>query len=204
MIKLRVVFTNLLQLPLSPIMLLEIIISIFIFVVSLIFFMSVIFSNPRPTIQSSAWRIHNNSEIGDYSSQRINSDNDALMRPLFNKNRRPSLIDKTDPNISEENLKVSGTPTNINLFAIAKFGNEDRAYVSSPTSPNGAWYKTGDNVEDWIIKKINSTNVVIKKADIDGILLLYNNLGSATFTNSKTILPLGQPIPQNLGAKNPK
>lgn len=204
MIKIREIFINLLQVPLSPIMLLEIVFSIFFLLVSFLFFVSVVFLNPRSTIQASTWRIPNNASVGDYTSQRLNSDDDALMRPLFNKNRRPALIDKSDANISETNLNSTETPNNINLVAIAKFNSEDRAFISTPSSPNGAWYKTGDALEEWTIKKINSTNVVIKKADIDSLLVLYTNNGAASFAKPTSINPLGQVMPQNSGSKNIK
>lgn len=204
MIKIREIFINLLQVPLSPIMLLEIVFSIFFLLVSFLFFVSVVFLNPRSTIQASTWRIPNNASVGDYTSQRLNSDDDALMRPLFNKNRRPALIDKSDANISETNLNSTETPNNINLVAIAKFNGEDRAFISTPSSPNGAWYKTGDALEEWTIKKINSTNVVIKKADIDSLLVLYTNNGAASFAKPTSINPLGQVMPQNSGSKNIK
>lgn len=204
MIKIREIFINLLQVPLSPIMLLEIVFSIFFLLVSFLFFVSVVFLNPRSTIQASTWRIPNNASVGDYTSQRLNSDDDALMRPLFNKNRRPALIDKSDANISETNLNSAETPNNINLVAIAKFNGEDRAFISTPSSPYGAWYKTGDTLEEWTIKKINSTNVVIKKADIDSLLVLYTNNGAASFAKPTSINPLGQVMPQNSGSKNIK
>lgn len=83
-----------------------------------------------------------------------------LSRPIFWRARRPlppSASDrKTDPS-----AQAATTASGFTVAGIVKLGPEARAFLVSPSSPDGKWIVKGDNVDGWTINDITDLDVTL-------------------------------------------
>lgn len=184
---LRQELTRLLQLPLSPLMLIEAAIASFFFFLSILFVLWVSLSNLERKNQITTWHLPNNLDIGNQRVESTFTENDVLMRPIFNKNRRPNPKGKNNNSLSNDNSTLSEAPTNLTLYAIAKTNNEEKIFVKTTAIPDGAWYKVGESLDDWELKKINQNDVIISRGGIDAKLPLYLTDGTNIPDNSPAL-----------------
>jgi hypothetical protein len=90
------------------------------------------------------------------------ADVEALSRPIFAKNRKPSpksAASAVDP------TTISEAPTDLAVTAIVKSKKVAQAFVTSPETPEGAWRKVGDTVGAWTLHKILHAEVVFQNGD---------------------------------------
>jgi hypothetical protein len=158
---------------LSPLMIIQFTISFFFFISSIFFFLWVLLFDNKTKVETIAWTMPKAIDINKLPSLRFNSDADALTRPVFYKTRRQNPNDKLGAMVSENINPLIEAPANLVLVAITKFKNIDKAFVKTASSPEGAWFKLGDRLDDWFIKKIEATSIIIMNGNVDARIDLY-------------------------------
>ena len=190
MLNLKYKLMNYFEIPLSPIDIIQLVASSLILFLTILNLFFVFFSSSLSNIKPSGWRLQNNFDSSIVESRRLNSDNDALARPMFNKSRRPNPKDKLDTLEVENSL--SGSQINMRVVAIMKYNKETRAFIQTAEDSEGAWVKAGDILDGKKIKKINATNIVLAEGENEFRLSLYNAQGSNSTLNiqpSKVVNP---------------
>jgi type II secretory pathway component PulC len=190
MLKLKYKLMNYFEIPLSPMDIILLVASCLILFLTILNLCFIFFSSSHSIIKPSGWRLQNNFDSSIVESRRLNSDNDALARPMFNKSRRPNPKDKLDTLDIENSL--SGSQMNMRVVAIMKYNKETKAFIQTAEDSEGAWVKAGDILDGKKIKKINATNIVLAEGENEFRLSLYNAQGSNSTLNiqpSKVVNP---------------
>jgi hypothetical protein len=91
------------------------------------------------------------------------ADVEALSRPIFSKNRKPSPKSATQGAAAPTN--VTDAPSDLAVTAIVRNKRIARAFVTSADTPEGAWRKVGDTVGPWTLHKILHTEVEFQNGD---------------------------------------
>jgi len=189
-------FINYFQSPLSPIETSQLIGSLIFLFLSITYLVFVILYTSHSHHKVSGWKLQNNLDILNIDAKRINSDNDALARPIFSKSRRPNL--KENFGTTDIDNSFSNTQTNMHLVAIMKFNKETKAFIESASSPEGLWVKIGDILDGKTIKKISTTTVILAEGENDLRLSLYNLQGSSSVLNIQPSQAINQQTPKQL------
>jgi len=189
-------FINYFQAPLSPMETIQLIGSLIFLFLSIIYLVFVILYTSHSHHKVSGWRLQNNLDILNIDAKRINSDNDALARPIFSKSRRPNLKEKFET--TDIDNSFSNTQANMHLIAIMIFNKETKAFIESASAPEGTWVKIGDILEGKTIKKINTTTVILAEGENDLRLSLYNSQGSSSVLNIQPSQAINQQTPKQL------
>jgi len=196
MINLKNRLMNYFQEPLSPMEIIQLVASSSILFLTILNLFFVFFYSSHINNKPSGWRLQNNFDSSTVVPTRLNSDNDALARPIFNKSRRPNPKEKLDTFDIENSL--SGSQTNMHVVAIMKFNKDTMAFIQTADAPEGTWVKVGDILDGKKIKKINSTNVILAEGENDLRLSLYNSHGSDSILNTQPSQVINPQTPRQL------
>lgn len=96
------------------------------------------------------------------------ADVEALSRPIFAKDRKPSA-----KGAARANLEISGAPGGLSVTAIVKGGKKASAFLTSSGTPEGAWRKVGEAFDSWTVTAITATEVVLQSGDQSTKAQLY-------------------------------
>ena len=111
---------------------------------------------------------------------------DILGRPVFSKSRRPAVARLQLPGGPAPAM----TPNGLRLSALALYAGNRRAFIASPSSPQGQWREIGEQVEGWTITEMLPSSVLLRNADQTFSLSLYPETP-------------GAPLPDGTGRKPP-
>jgi len=93
---------------------------------------------------------------------------DTLGRPVFSKSRRPAVV-----RLLPAAPAPAMTPNGLRLSALALYAGNRRAFIASPSSPQGQWREIGEQVEGWTITEMLPSSVTLRNADQTVSLSLY-------------------------------
>lgn len=89
----------------------------------------------------------------------------TLSRPIFSKNRKPSIKAPSAPAAESIPAVTTAAPADLTLAAIVKHGDVTSAFVISGSTPDGEWKKVGDMVDAWTVAAISDADLTLKSGD---------------------------------------
>jgi hypothetical protein len=98
-------------------------------------------------------------------------DSQTLTRPIFVKTRRPAAPSATAAPVVGE---PAAPATGVVVSAIVAAKGARRAFLATPSNPDGAWLSVGDSFAGWTVAKIESTRVEVKNGAQSAQLQLYS------------------------------
>lgn len=117
------------------------------------------------------------------------ADVEALSRPIFAKNRKPS-----PKSAAPAAAAVLDSQTGLTVTAIVHNKKTTSAFLISTDTPDGAWRKVGDTVDAWTVTSITPAEVVLQSGGQLSKLQLYSD-ASSTAAPSPAPDPAAAPPP---------
>ncbi len=102
----------------------------------------------------------------------LSPQDDAYSRPIFRSTRRP-LVES--PKIVSSAMTRTGLES-LTLQGIVKDRNGYRALLSSPSSPEGAWLRSGDRLDGWTLSGIDYHGIDLMRDEAIERLDLHEGL----------------------------
>lgn len=93
------------------------------------------------------------------------ADVQTLSRPIFSKNRKPSVKAAAGPTAEPVPAATTAAPADLTLAAIVKHGGAASAFIISGSAPEGEWKKIGDLVDSWTVASISDSDLTLKNGD---------------------------------------
>ncbi len=107
----------------------------------------------------------------DFGLSDLKGDAPAYARPVFRANRRPLREETVAAAIVEGPLGLDS----LRLQGVVIDDLGHRAFISSPSRPEGAWYRPGSEIETWQVEAIDFAGVELRRAQGNGRLGFTDN-----------------------------
>jgi hypothetical protein len=101
------------------------------------------------------------------------NDVQTLTRPIFSKTRRPAPA--ASGAAAPKQQAAEAVITGLQVAGIAKAAHAKRAFILSPSTPNGDWFAAGETIDAWTITTIGDTELTLKSGSKSATLQLYSN-----------------------------
>jgi len=110
-----------------------------------------------PPDAARAWRPPTFSLEAPQDSQRAQSDDATLLRPVFSKSRRP--LGKTEDGVAQAPSAPLSAPTGLSLRAVVRIAGKTSVFIVSPAFAEGKWFSVGEALDGWTIKEARPGSV---------------------------------------------
>ncbi len=107
--------------------------------------------------------------------------NEALNRPLFQKNRRPfvpqAIVAEPAP-APQPVVEVTSPPIRIDASQLLLKGllltpDQGKALIATADAPDGVWVEAGAIISGWTVKSLDPQGVLLASGDSKSLLKLY-------------------------------
>ncbi|WP_036284658.1 hypothetical protein [Methylocystis sp. ATCC 49242] len=119
------------------------------------------------------------------------ADVQALSRPIFSKNRRPTPKTAGVRPVTPD--AEAAAPAGLSVGAIVKSGGTAQAFVISSGAPEGEWKKVGDMIDTWTVDDITSLELTLKNGEQEVKLKLYSDETEGPPDNPQEMKPEAPP-----------